>query len=104
MLFSPRFKSEFGEQLVGKSDPVIVLLNLETRETETFAPTESEGWMPGQILFHGENSIIGTAVSVNPRPLGVIYCTNRPKVVFKLCLKTKEYKVIFFHLLHALYS
>ena len=95
-----KYVDTFGEQLVGKSDPVIVLLTLDASSfiggkfkvlaREAF---EGTGFRPGRLVFGAGNAaLLGSAVQVEPRRLGAVYCDNRPKVLFKIDLENDEGK------------
>jgi hypothetical protein len=72
-------------QLVGKSHPVIVQLDLNTYKFRLRDGFPDPSWRPGQLVFHPDNeSLIGTALIVGARNLGVKFTSNRERVVFEL--------------------
>jgi len=79
------FRQDWGEQMVGKIDPVVALLDLESVQPATIKILEGipEGWSPGLVRFW-KSGIVGVAYRTTPRKLGKIYCTNRPAILFFL--------------------
>ncbi|TRY64188.1 hypothetical protein TCAL_10786 [Tigriopus californicus] len=88
-----RFKDEFGEQMVGQGRPVIVLVDLKTEEVKLWDESLPSDWCPGQLQFY-KDALIGMAVKVEPFRLGLVYCSNRPRVIFKLDLNSGGYQVL----------
>eukprot|EP00092_Neocalanus_flemingeri_P040427 GFUD01044028.1.p1 GENE.GFUD01044028.1~~GFUD01044028.1.p1 ORF type:complete len:711 (-),score=264.14 GFUD01044028.1:62-2194(-) len=81
---------DWGEQMVGKSDPVIVRLGLESEQ-----PVQAEvlsgvpaGWSPGLVRWWA-GGVVGVAYRTSPRRLGKVYCSNRPSILFHLTLVGK---------------
>ena len=71
------FREEFGEQMVGKSSPVIVQLDLTDYALKVRAGVP-EGWAPGQVTFAGgDGALVGIATETAPRRLGIVYCRQR---------------------------
>ena len=89
------FQEEWGEQLVGKSQSVVVVVDLPSLSVdvlrEEFFP---DNLSPGQLQWAGENEIIGIVVDSLPYRLGLIYCTNRPSGLFKLNLVEHTFDII----------
>lgn len=81
------YKEDWGEQLVGKYQPVIGIcdIKLETLQVLQGVPPN---FSPGQVIWakNGEG-VYGIALDNEPRKLGLIYCTNRKGYVFHLSLK-----------------
>jgi len=79
------FREDWGEQLVGKVEPVIALLDLNTIQPAAIKILEGvpEGWSPAKVQFW-QSGIVGLAYRTTPRKLGKIYCTNRPAILFYL--------------------
>ena len=88
------FREEFGEQMVGKGRPVIVVVDLETMKVSLpYQNAIAAGWAPGQLVFADGDRLIGIAVKTEPRRLGMVFCTNRPAVIFSLT-ESGEYTVL----------
>lgn len=86
------FKEDWGEQLVGKHRPVVVVLDTTT-DTLTVMPGIADDLSPGQVIWTPEgDAIIGVAWKHEPRYLGLIACTNRASWIF--LLKNGECKKI----------
>ncbi|KAL4719687.1 hypothetical protein ACJJTC_003008, partial [Scirpophaga incertulas] len=80
------YRQDWGEQLVGKYMSVIVVFKLETEKC-TILEGLPEDWCPGQVRFSPDGgSVVGVAWCVEPRRLGLIFCTNRPSYIFSLTL------------------
>lgn len=83
-----QYVEDFGEQLVGKSQPVIVTLELATG---TFKVEGGFGknFIPGQLQWLGDDALVGIFMHSEPNyRLGIIYCSNRPSYIFKLDLSS----------------
>jgi len=83
------YRQDWGEQLVGKIDPILVVLTigssgkLEPKVIDTVPGIE--GWSLGQAQFLG-SSIVGLAYSTIPRKLGKKFCSNREACLFSINL------------------
>ena len=77
------FREEFGEQMVGKSSPVIAQLDLSDYALKV-RDGVPEGWAPGQVAFAGDGALVGIATETAPRRLGIVYCSNRKGALFRL--------------------
>ncbi|XP_053607097.1 acylamino-acid-releasing enzyme-like isoform X2 [Plodia interpunctella] len=87
------YRQDWGEQLVGKYLSVIVVCELQT-EKVTVLEGLPESWCPGQVRFAPDGkSVFGVAWETEPRRLGLIFCTNRPSVIFSLTLDGNLTKV-----------
>jgi len=82
-----KFQEEWGEQMVGKSDPVIAVLDLSSEQPAQVKVLEGvpSGWSPGLVKWMGDG-LVGVAYRTEPRRLGKVYCSNRPSVLFHLSL------------------
>jgi len=81
------FSEDWGEQMVGKTNPVIVILDLESEQPvkcQVLAGVP-EGWSPGLVKWW-EGGVVGVAYRTSPRRLGKVYCSNRPSVLFHLSM------------------
>ncbi|XP_076680361.1 acylamino-acid-releasing enzyme isoform X2 [Andrena cerasifolii] len=84
------YKPHWGEQLVGKHRPVVVVLDTTTDTISALAGVPDE-LSPAQVLWTKDNQgIVGVARKHEPRHLGLIACTNRLSWIF--LLKDGEYK------------
>ncbi|CAH1156028.1 unnamed protein product [Phaedon cochleariae] len=78
------FEQDWGEQLVGKKLSVIAEYNVENDMVEVLKGVP-DGVFIAQIKYSPDGSyIIGVAYNLEPRKLGLIYCSNRPSTVFTL--------------------
>ncbi|XP_038211938.1 acylamino-acid-releasing enzyme-like isoform X2 [Zerene cesonia] len=79
------YKPDWGEQLVGKKQSVIVKCDLDN-EAITILQGVPEDLCPGQVRFAPDGKgIVGVAWKTDdPRRLGLIYCTNRESQIFWL--------------------
>ena len=73
-----QYRQEFGEQLVGKSHPIIVSLDIEKDHFAVHDSAVPKQWMPGQLVFYSRSTLVGIATTSKPFYLGLIYCSNRP--------------------------
>ena len=46
---------------------------------------------PGQLKWISDTKLVGVATNPDPRRLGIVYCSNRPSVVFELSLEDERY-------------
>ena len=84
------YKPHWGEQLVGKHRPVVIVLDTTTDTISALAGVPDE-LSPAQVLWTKDNQgIVGVAWKHEPRHLGLIACTNRLSWIF--LLKDGEYK------------
>uniref|UniRef100_A0A0A9XJL5 Acylamino-acid-releasing enzyme n=2 Tax=Lygus hesperus TaxID=30085 RepID=A0A0A9XJL5_LYGHE len=67
---------EWGETLVGKSSPVLVVCNMLKKELSVVSPDSSELSL-GQGVWAPDGSIVCVGWETLPRRLGKVYCTNR---------------------------
>ncbi|XP_060802814.1 acylamino-acid-releasing enzyme isoform X2 [Amyelois transitella] len=80
------YRQDWGEQLVGKYLSSIVVCEVDT-EKITVIEGLPQSWCPGQVRFTPDGkSLVGVAWETEPRRLGLIFCTNRPSVIFKITL------------------
>ncbi|XP_014477791.1 PREDICTED: acylamino-acid-releasing enzyme-like isoform X2 [Dinoponera quadriceps] len=77
------YKPHWGEQLVDKHRPVVVVLDT-TMETITTLSEIPDDLSPGQVIWTKEQDIIGVAWKHEPRYLGLVSCTNRASWIFLL--------------------
>jgi len=79
------FREEWGEQLVGKSESCLVVLDLASEQPVVAKVLDGvpEGWCPALAVWWS-GGVAGVAYRSTPRRLGKVYCSNRPGVVFFL--------------------
>ncbi|CAG4979376.1 unnamed protein product [Colias eurytheme] len=79
------YKPDWGEQLVGKKQSVIVKCDLDN-EAITVLQGVPDNLCPGQVRFSPDGKgIVGVAWKTqDPSRLGLIYCTNRESQIFWL--------------------
>uniref|UniRef100_A0A0V0G8W1 Acylamino-acid-releasing enzyme n=1 Tax=Triatoma dimidiata TaxID=72491 RepID=A0A0V0G8W1_TRIDM len=82
------FVEDWGETLVGKSQPVVAICDIETEAIEVisngaFDGSEAEDkWSFGQAVWAPDGaSIVCVAWNNTPRRLGLVYCTNRKSYI-----------------------
>lgn len=82
------FIQDWGEQLVGKKKSVLVQYNIDKDEVELVKLTDDEitnRQCMAQPTWSPDGSyIVGLAYKTEPRKLGLIYCSNRENILFKL--------------------
>lgn len=86
------FQQDWGEQMVGKKNSVVVEYNIENDELSLLEGIPDD-ICPGQLKYSpcGE-FIVGVGYKTETRKLGLIYCTNRPTDIFKF--KDGKYEII----------
>lgn len=80
-----QYREEWGEQLVGKADPVIVVLDVtkdQPADVRVLAGVPA-GWSPGLVRWW-QGGVVGVAYKTEPRRLGKVYCSNRTSQLFHL--------------------
>jgi len=88
------YQEEWGEQMVGKSNPVIVMLDLKGEQPVDAKVLDGvpDGWSPGLVKWWA-GGVVGVAYRTTPRRLGKVYCSNRPSILFHLTL-SGEWRVL----------
>lgn len=85
------YRSEWGETLVGKHQPMVIVCDLKTELLSALDVIPS-AFSPAQVLWTPDGKgIVGVAWKNEPRRLGLVYCTNRESVVFHLSLDSGEF-------------
>jgi len=79
------YREDWGEQLVGKVNPVVALMDLTSVQPATVQVFDQvpSNLSPGKVKFW-QNGIVGIAYKNQPRKLGKVYCSNRDTVLFYL--------------------
>ncbi|XP_073982088.1 acylamino-acid-releasing enzyme-like isoform X3 [Rhodnius prolixus] len=82
------FIEDWGETLVGKSQPVVAICDIETEAVEVISDATFEGpeaenvWSYGQAVWAPDGaSIVCVAWDSTPRRLGLVYCTKRKSYI-----------------------
>lgn len=89
------FRDEWGEQMVGQSQGVIVTMDLETQKIRVWKDEFPEDRCPGKLaLDEAGSALFGISVKTAPYRLGLMFCNNRSSDVFKLCLKSGRFQVV----------
>ncbi|GAB1863765.1 Acylamino-acid-releasing enzyme [Camponotus japonicus] len=83
------YKPHWGEQLVGKHRPVVVVLDTTTDNITVLSGIPDE-LSPGQVIWTKDQDIVGVAWKHEPQYLGLVACTNRYSWIF--LLKNGEYR------------
>ncbi|XP_023024331.2 acylamino-acid-releasing enzyme [Leptinotarsa decemlineata] len=78
------FQQDWGEQLVGKKVSVIAEYNIENDTVEILKGVPDDICVAQPKYSPDGSYIIGVAYNIEPRKLGLIYCTNRTSTIFKL--------------------
>ncbi|KAK9512175.1 hypothetical protein O3M35_000652 [Rhynocoris fuscipes] len=86
------YLEDWGETLVGKSQPVVAVCDIECEIVEVITdgiPLNSEfgkGWSFGQAVWAPDGaSVVCVAWNEKPRRLGLVYCTNRQSYIVHIC-------------------
>ncbi|XP_075220428.1 acylamino-acid-releasing enzyme-like isoform X1 [Lycorma delicatula] len=77
------FRQDWGEQLVGKHQPVVAVYDLKT-EKITILEGIPDHYSPGQAIWCPGGGIVGVAWENEPFRLGLMFCTNRISYIFHL--------------------
>lgn len=88
------YNEEWGEQLVGKSSSVVVIVDMKTWEFDVLNDLIPEEFCPGQLEWITDDVLTGVGMDSRPYRLGMIYCTNRPCGIFNLNLSTHHFEWI----------
>lgn len=78
------YKPHWGEQLVGKHQPVVVVLDTTKQDDIKVLSGIPDELSPGQVIWTKDQDIIGVAWKHEPRYLGLVACTNRTSWIFLL--------------------
>lgn len=78
------FKQDWGEQLVGKKQSVIVQYDVQNDMVDILEGVPEDRF-PAQPVYAPDGSyIVGVSYKNDPRKLGLMFCTNRVNALFKL--------------------
>ncbi|KAJ8978652.1 hypothetical protein NQ317_019088 [Molorchus minor] len=81
------FTQDWGEQLVGKKRSILAEYDIESDTVEILKGIPDDVCIAQPKYSPDGSYIVGIAYEVEPRKLGVIYCSNRPSTIFKLDLE-----------------
>lgn len=80
------YRPDWGEQLVGKHQPVVSVCDIKTDGIRILDGIPSH-FSPGQVVWTPDGEgVIGVVWKNEPRRLGLIYCTNRDSYIFHLTM------------------
>lgn len=80
------WSQDWGEQMVGKITPVLVVCDIKT-DTLEILPNIPNDINPATASWIPDGSgVVAVGYKITPRKLGLIYCTNRPSHIFSLTL------------------
>ncbi|CAG9862113.1 unnamed protein product [Phyllotreta striolata] len=78
------FIQDWGEQLVGKKSSIIAQYDVENDTVEILKGVPEDVFVAQPKYSPDGSHIVGVAYQVEPRKLGLIYCSNRPSTIFRL--------------------
>lgn len=79
-----KFYEDWGEQMTGKSQSVIVTLDLNLDDFKVWSTQVPGDLCPGLPVWINDNDIIGIGVNSKPWRLGMVFTNVRPSLIFKL--------------------
>ena len=88
------FKEEWGEQLLGRCQSVIVVTDLNSGQVEVLQELVPDKYCPGQLEWINDDLLCGVLVEDVPYKLGLIYCSNRPSGLFKVNVPEKQFEIL----------
>ncbi|XP_003247213.1 acylamino-acid-releasing enzyme isoform X2 [Acyrthosiphon pisum] len=87
------WSQDWGEQLVGKITPVLVVCDIKTDTIDVLSNIPNDVNPAAATWTPDGKGVVAIGYSITPRKLGLIYCTNRPSHVFSLTL-SGQYNVL----------
>ncbi|XP_066246255.1 acylamino-acid-releasing enzyme-like isoform X2 [Euwallacea similis] len=78
------FEQDWGEQLVAKKKSILIQYDIENDSVEILKGLPDNICVAQPQYSPDGTYIIGVAYFIEPRKLGLIYCTNRPSTLFQL--------------------
>ncbi|CAG9773046.1 unnamed protein product [Ceutorhynchus assimilis] len=78
------FEQDWGEQLVGKKQSVLAQYDIENDSVVILKGTPTNVCVAQPKYTLDGKNVVGVSYFVEPRKLGLIYCTNRPSTIFQL--------------------
>ncbi|CAH1722220.1 unnamed protein product [Aphis gossypii] len=87
------WSQDWGEQLVGKITPVLVVCDIKTDSIDVLPNIPNDINPATATWIPDGKGVVAIGYTITPRKLGLIYCTNRPSHVFSLTL-SGEYTVL----------
>jgi acylaminoacyl-peptidase len=80
------WSQDWGEQLVGKITPVLVVCDIKTDTIDVLSNIPNDVNPATATWTPDGKGVVAIGYTITPRKLGLIYCTNRPSHVFSLTL------------------
>ena len=78
------FKQDWGEQTDGKKESVIAVYDVEN-DSVTLVTGIQNYLFPAQVVWGPNDScLVGVAYYMEPRKLGIVYCSNRKSEIFQV--------------------
>ncbi|KAL4112560.1 hypothetical protein QTP88_016318 [Uroleucon formosanum] len=87
------WSQDWGEQLVGKITPVLVVCDIKTDTIDVLSNIPNDVNPAAATWTPDGKGVVAIGYTITPRKLGLIYCTNRPSHVFSLSL-SGQYNVL----------
>ncbi|XP_049824230.1 acylamino-acid-releasing enzyme-like isoform X2 [Aethina tumida] len=78
------FTEDWGEQLVGKKKSILAQYDIENDKVEILSGIPDDKCIAQPKYSPDGSHIIGVSYSIEPRRLGLIYCSNRDSTLFTL--------------------
>jgi len=90
-----KFTQDWGEQMVGKVNPVIVKLDLTSEEPVCCDLVQGvdDNFSPG-LVRPWSGGLVGVGFRTTPRRLGKVYCSNRPSLLFHIPEGSDKWEVL----------
>lgn len=88
------WSQDWGEQLVGKITPVLVVCDIKTDTIDVLSNIPNDVNPAAATWTPDGKGVVAIGYTITPRKLGLIYCTNRPSHVFSLSLSGQYSKFI----------
>jgi len=88
------YKEDWGEALDGVVHPVICILDLSSSDLMAKVVQVNKYSLQSPVWING-NTFLFIGVNEETKKLGVIYCTNRPSVIYKWSLDSDEPTVLY---------
>ncbi|XP_050434308.1 acylamino-acid-releasing enzyme-like isoform X1 [Adelges cooleyi] len=80
------WKQDWGEQLVGKVSPVLVVCDISKDELDIFLNIPEDINPAAATWIPDGSGVVAVGYLITPRKLGLIYCTNRHSQIFSVTL------------------
>ncbi|XP_022176208.1 acylamino-acid-releasing enzyme-like isoform X1 [Myzus persicae] len=80
------WSQDWGEQLVGKITPVLVVFDIKTDTIDVLSNIPNDVNPATAVWTPDGKGVVAIGHIITPRKLGLIYCANSPSIVFSLTL------------------